>query len=621
MKRVLPLLLALCLTRCGEPPSPSADRPSTTPKSDASEPAEEVALNSIEQELVPAHEDRTFNAPYRDEYDKFDAKADGWDTEVFERDASAQLKLLFSNGQDLTHIADIVHPQGSVGSLRPELREVFRDASIAAWRGRKPDESDLQSGHAAFVSALTALHAPFDNPSNLQIKTKVITVAVSSSDPDRIETEVLYEGSGLVKSKRRQQNATWRLQWKRPSASEPPQIIHWIVDSHEEAASVGADATLFVEITESVLGTDPAWQNHLVYGVDHWRRKLERTVSPGITANTGIALGDLNGDGLDDVVLCQPLSLPNRVLIHQEDGTVKDVAAETGLDSLDPTSSALILDLDNDGDQDLITGGDGGAVVYENQGNLTFASRARIPFSSVVDSMAAADFDNDSLIDFYVCGHTAAGAEQSESVLGVPLPVYDAENGQPNMLIRNIGGWKFEDVTERAGLDKNNSRFTYAAAWEDFDNDGDQDLYVANDFGRNNLYRNDSGIFQDVAPDTGTEDISSGMSVSWADYNRDGWMDVYVGNMFSSAGNRVAYQRKFREGADENELGSIRRMARGNSLFENRGPNGFADVSVESGLTMGRWAWASKFVDFNNDGWEDVAIVNGFVSNQAEDDL
>ena len=81
------------------------------------------------------------------------------------------------------------------------------------------------------------------------------------------------------------------------------------------------------------------------------------------------------------------------------------------------------------------------------------------------------------------------------------------------------------------------------------------------------------------------------------------------------------YQRKFREGADENELGSIRRMARGNSLFENRRPNGFADVSVESGLTMGRWAWASKFVDFNNDGWEDVAIVNGFVSNQAEDDL
>ncbi len=313
------------------------------------------------------------------------------------------------------------------------------------------------------------------------------------------------------------------------------------------------------------------------------------------------------------------MSLPNRLLVHQEDGTVRDVAPAAGLDLLDPCSSALFLDLDNDGDQDLVVGCDGGTHLFENQGALAFAHRHHLSFPSTIDSMAAADYDGDSRIDVYLCGHTPTGTEHEESVLGMPIPIYDAENGQPNQLIRNAGDWVFEDVTEATGLNENNARFSCAAAWEDYDNDGDQDLYVANDFGRNNLYQNNSGTFRDVARDLGVEDISSGMSVSWADVNRDGWMDVYVGNMFSSAGNRVAYQRQFRSGSSQEAITSLRRMARGNSLFENRGPEGFRDVSLESGLTMGRWA--SKFVDINNDGWEDVGIVNGFVTNQEPEDL
>jgi hypothetical protein len=73
----------------------------------------------------------------------------------------------------------------------------------------------------------------------------------------------------------------------------------------------------------------------------------------------------------------------------------------------------------------------------------------------------------------------------------------------------------------------NNQRFSYAAAWDDYDQDGDFDLYVANDFGRNNLYRNDRTGFEDVADELGVEDTGSGMSVSWGDVNGDGWMDLY----------------------------------------------------------------------------------------------
>ena len=206
-------------------------------------------------------------------------------------------------------------------------------------------------------------------------------------------------------------------------------------------------------------------------------------------------------------------------------------------------------------------------------------------------------------------------------MLGYPIPLYDANNGAPNALFRNLGDWQFENVTKKVGLDANNTRFSFAASWEDFDNDGDLDIYVANDFGRNNLYRNDDGRFSDVTAVAGVEDIASGMSVTWGDYNGDGLMDLYVSNMFSSAGNRITYQRQFRAGDDPQVLGRLQRMTRGNTLFQNMGDGTFRDVSVEAAVTMGRWAWGSKFVDFNNDGREDIVVANGFITNDRADDL
>ena len=160
-----------------------------------------------------------------------------------------------------------------------------------------------------------------------------------------------------------------------------------------------------------------------------------------------------------------------------------------------------------------------------------------------------------------------------------------------------------------------------ASSWEDYDNDGDVDLYVANDFGRNNLYRNDGGRFVDVAAMAGAEDISAGMSVSWADYNRDGMMDLYVSNMFSAAGNRVAFQRQFKTNTQQTAREHFQRHARGNTLFENAGDGTFRDQSAAAAVTMGRWAWSSNFVDINNDGWEDLFVANGFMTGADNGDL
>jgi hypothetical protein len=205
--------------------------------------------------------------------------------------------------------------------------------------------------------------------------------------------------------------------------------------------------------------------------------------------------------------------------------------------------------------------------------------------------------------------------------MGEPMPFHDANNGGRNVLLRNDGRWKFEDATEQVGLNQNNARFSFAAAWEDYDNDGDQDLYVANDYGRNNLYRNDDGRFVDVAAELNVEDVSAGMSVSWGDYDRDGWMDLYISNMFSAAGNRITYQRQFNTGVDETVRQDFQRHAHGNTLFRNNGRGGFDDVTDEAGVWQGRWAWGSRFGDLNGDGWEDLVVANGFITTEDTHDL
>ena len=156
--------------------------------------------------------------------------------------------------------------------------------------------------------------------------------------------------------------------------------------------------------------------------------------------------------------------------------------------------------------------------------------------------------------------------------------------------------------------------------------DGDLDLYVANDFGGNHLYRNElaerkNAAFVDVSEESGVRDVAAGMSTCWGDYDNDGHPDLYVGNMFSSAGNRIAFQDRFKADRDAETRALYQRHARGNSLFRNLGDGRFEDRSESSGTTMGRWAWSSLFTDLDNDGWEDLLVANGFITQADPGDL
>jgi hypothetical protein len=359
----------------------------------------------------------------------------------------------------------------------------------------------------------------------------------------------------------------------------------------------------------------------LQYGTDYWRSRIPRDFGLDVTANHGLALGDINGDHLDDLYICQQGGIPNRLFIQNSDGTLRDITAQSGTGWLDYCASALFIDLDNDGDRDLVVSQDFRLLFMENDGTGKFELAFGVGTKAQSFSLAAADYDVDGYIDVYVCGYNPSAARMRQGAMGEPLPFHDANNGGRNTLWRNQGNWQFSDVTSDVGLEQNNTRFSFAASWEDFDNDGDLDLYVANDYGRNNLYRNDAMHFVDIAPEVGVEDTSAGMSVSWADCNRDGRMDIYVSNMFSGAGGRITYQRQFKAGVQEDVRQQFQRMARGNTLFLGQDNGGFRDVSEESAVTMGRWAWGSRFADINNDSWEDILVVNGFITSTDTDDL
>src|SRR6202041_1542415 len=197
----------------------------------------------------------------------------------------------------------------------------------------------------------------------------------------------------------------------------------------------------------------------------------------------------------------------------------------------------------------------------------------------------------------------------------------DAENGPPNVLMRNQRDGSFRDVTRETGLDKNNTRFSFCCSWGDYDNDGWPDLYVVNDFGRKNLYRNNgNGTFSDVAPKVGAEDVGAGMSVCWSDLDGDGAEDIYVADMWTAAGERISSQANFKKDTPEDVRALYRKHAMGNSLFRNSGA-AFEDRTAAAGVGLGRWSWSSDSFDFDHDGFPDLYIANGMVSGMSQEDL
>jgi len=355
----------------------------------------------------------------------------------------------------------------------------------------------------------------------------------------------------------------------------------------------------------------------------------------------GIAVVDLDQDGFDDLYVL-PHWGTNQFFHNQGDGTLVEIASEIGLDFENYCTCALFADFDNDGDSDLLIGRSLKPSLYLVNEEGTFVDRSAQLVSTVlpslVSSITAADYDNDGLLDVYFstyAGNTVQYVELNEGIAeknGKMLTRYLSEPdsvelyrraaknemitarvGPPNLLLRNLGG-RFEraPVSDDLAVWRN----TFQSSWGDFDDDGDDDLYVANDFAKNQLFQNQGdGSFLDVTDATDTADIGFGMGASWGDYDNDGRQDLYVSNMYSKAGRRITSQ--VRGIVDPR----FERMAQGNSLLHNNGET-FDRVSglQPPALLVEKagWSWGSQFADFDNDGFLDIYALSGFYSAPKE---
>ena len=170
-----------------------------------------------------------------------------------------------------------------------------------------------------------------------------------------------------------------------------------------------------------------------------------------------------------------------------------------------------------------------------------------------------------------------------------------------------------------SGIDQNNNRFSFAGVWCDYEGSGWPSLYVANDFGRNNLYRNVGGKFEDVARAAGVEDMGPGMCASWFDCDGDGKPDLYVANMWTPAGQRVVEDPAFTNSVGLKD--AYRRHTKGNSLYRNRGDGTFEERADADGAAVGRWGWGSEGIDFDNDGVAEIFGCCGMLTNSRPEDL
>jgi Tfp pilus assembly protein PilF/peroxiredoxin len=483
---------------------------------------------------------------------------------------------------------------------------------------RRHFAGEVIAGQERFLAELRNYFSEWAGVDTAQFE--IVGMEQVASTPLSVRATIRYEVVGSVETMkgREQRIGVWRTRWKRDQAGTW-RAVQW--EAREETVSRAIDP-IFLDVTAQALGQTESYANQLLRGVDHWRTVLDGACGIDVYGNNGVAAGDFDADGFDDLYVCQPAGLPNRLYHNRGDGTFEDVTQSAGVGVLDATACAVFADFENKGLQDLLVVCGSGPLLFLNQGRGKFSLKrdafhfAKAPQGAFTHA-AVADYDRDGRLDIYFCLYSYyLGLDQYH----YPAPYFDARNGPPNFLMRNAGNARFEDRTEQSGLNVDNDRFSFACAWGNYSGSGAPDLYVANDFGRNNLYRNNGdGTFQSIATLAGVEDPGAGMSACWLDIDNDGRQDIYVSNMWSAVGIRVSNEKRFHEKESEEIRGLYRRHAGGNSLYRYGGNGKFKNISADAGVEMGRWAWSSDAWDFDHDGYADLYIANGYISGGGGD--
>jgi hypothetical protein len=324
------------------------------------------------------------------------------------------------------------------------------------------------------------------------------------------------------------------------------------------------------------------------------------------TMGAGCALFDFDGDGDLDIYFVNGPGAPNALDENDGHARFRDVTERAGVGDRGLGMGAVAADIDNDGDLDLFVTNAGGKVLYANDGDGTFTDvTARAGFAwdaRWATSAVFGDVDNDGFVDLYVCHYVRYDSDHPPTCLaadGTREYCNPADfPSEPDALYHNRGDGTFVDVSAPAGIDDPEGR-GLGVVFGDPDDDGDLDVFVANDMSRNYLFVNrgdgrfdERGLLAGVAYNEGGR-VSAGMGTDFGDYDNDGRLDLYVVNFSLET----------------------------NTLFHNEGDGSFTDRTAQAGLVPLTFRWlgfGTLFFDPDLDGDLDLVTVNGHVLDTIE---
>ena len=330
---------------------------------------------------------------------------------------------------------------------------------------------------------------------------------------------------------------------------------------------------------------------------------------------SGVCWFDYNNDGYPDLYLVNgstlealqgktPRPVTNHLYRNNRNGTFTDVTESAHVPGAGWGFGCVAADYDNDGRTDLLVTNFGPNILYHNNGDGTFtdvAARTGITGGNIWHTGAAfGDYDRDGYVDLYVAGYLDFDIQHPErktcDYRGVKVHACGplGYRGAPDALYHNNGDGTFTEITAQAHVVDRNLYFGFTVVFDDLDDDGLPDIFVANDSNPNYLYRNKGdGTFEEVGVSSGVAYNSDGkemssMGVAAGDYDNDGRTDLYITTF-----------------ANDNYV-----------LYHNDGKGLFSDVSFQSGIgerTIPYLGWATFFLDYDNDGWKDLFNANGHV--------
>ena len=343
-----------------------------------------------------------------------------------------------------------------------------------------------------------------------------------------------------------------------------------------------------------------------------------------IWPGSGVAVLDYDRDGAEDLFVADGV----RSILYRNDGHGRftDVTVRAGLAAPDGSGIAATGvaagDVDGDGYPDLlVTNAFGPLRLFRNRGDGTFeetTSQSHFGITGNARSAVFADVDGDGDLDLFVC---VTGDYYHQ----MPDPPYDANDGRPNRLYLNDGSGRFTDASAAWGL-ATPARWSLSAFFADYDDDGRPDLFVTNDFGLTNLYRNDGGKrFVDTTKKAGAEIRAYGMSGTWGDFDGDGRLDLYTTGTDT--------QWYFLHEYSSLPVGLpgriflpiavrwMEKMATGNSLLLQRPDHTFANATARSGAAHAGWNWSAIAADLDDDSNLDLYATNGMWGDGRDHDV